>query len=61
MNSGMAEEGGANTCPCKAAGNGKSTSPSTTLEGRYAKMTAVDQFVQVKEPSAELAAVAELT
>ena len=53
------EEGGANTCPCKAAGNGKSASPGTTLEGGYAKTTAVDWFARVKEPSAEPAAAAE--
>jgi len=55
----MAEEGGTNTCPCKVVENGKSTSPSTTLEGGYAKTTTVDQFIQVKELSAEPAAAAE--
>ena len=55
----MAAEGGANACPCKAAGKGGSTSPGATLEGGYASGTAVDRFAQVKEPSAEPAAAAE--
>ena len=58
-NHGMVAESGANACPCKAAGKGKKASPGTMLEGRYTSGTAVDRFVQVKEPSAELAAAAE--
>jgi len=40
-------------------GNGESASPGTTPEGRYAKMTAIDRFMQVKEPSVEPATAAE--
>jgi len=55
----MAAEGGANTCPHKAAGKGGSASPGAMLEGRYASGTTVDRFAQVKEPSVEPAAAAE--
>jgi len=58
-NRGTVAESGVNACPCKAVGKGKKASPGTTLEGRYASGTAIDRFVQVKEPSAELAAAAE--
>ena len=58
-NRGTVAESGANACPCKAAGKGEEASPGTTLEGGYASGTAVDRFAQVKEPSAELAAVVE--
>jgi len=59
VNGGTVAESGANVCPCKAAGKGEKASPGTMLEGRYASGTAVDQFMQVKEPSAEPAAAAE--
>jgi len=58
-NCGTVAESGANACPCKAVGKGEEASPSTTLEGGYASGTAVDWFMQVKEPSAEPAAAAE--
>ena len=58
-NCGMAAESGTNACPCKVAGKGKNTSPGTMLEGRDASGTAVDWFVQVKEPSVEPATAAE--
>ena len=58
-NPGTVAEGGANTCPRKAAGKGGSASPGAMLEGGYASGTTVDRFAQVKEPLAEPAAAAE--
>jgi len=52
-------ESGANAGPCKVAGKHENASPGTTLEGGYPSGTAIDWFVQVKEPSAEPAAAAE--